>query len=167
MEDLGIGATVRYLSQSIDSENMTGFAFDLGGMLKTPMEGLSAGAALRNLGSQVGFDASTTLANPGSFDLPTTLQAGLAYERPDLGGGRLLLAGDFLAASGDDGSLRFGVEYAVRQRFLIDAGYRTGLDNENVSFGAGFQDQIRVHYAFTPIYDDLGNSHRIEVGYTW
>jgi len=167
IESLGLGATVRYLSQSIDSENMNAFAFDFGGVLALPVDGLSAGAALRNLGGQTGFDASEDLANPGTFDLPTTLQAGLAYRHPDFAGGSLRVGADFLAASGDDGSFRVGAEYTVRQHFLLGAGYRSGLDNENVSFGAGYENKIRVHYAYTPVYDDLGSSSRIEVGYSW
>jgi len=162
-QDIGLGATVRYLRESIDNQNLSGFAYDFGGYWDTPLDHLTAAASLRNLGGQMSFD----FEGAGSFDLPTTLQAGLAYTFPDLAGGRLLLASDFVAASGDDGSFHAGAEYAIKQVFLIGAGIKTGLDNENVSFGLGYDNNVRLHYAFTPLDSDLGNAHRFSLGYAW
>jgi hypothetical protein len=161
--DLGLGGTVRYMRQSIDDETLSGLGFDVGGTWRTPVEGVTAGATLRHLGSRLSYDFD----GAGSFDLPSTLQAGLAYRRPNLAGGGLLLAADMLAASGDDASLRFGAEYTLRRQFSMGAGYKAGLDNEDVSFGVGYFNKIRVNYAFTPVYNDLGNSHRVSVGYSW
>jgi len=165
---VGVGATVRYLRESIVGTTdgdfaLDGLAFDLGGTWATPLAGVDAGASLRNLGGQVSYN----FANAGSFDLPTTLQAGLAYHRADIRGGLLTVSGDVLAVSGDDTSVRVGAEYAYRGQFMVGAGYKTGLENENVSFGVGYENGIRVHYAFTPLYADLGNSHRISLGYAW
>jgi hypothetical protein len=174
-EQFGVGGTARYVRQSLvsvptsvdgSSESdfvLDGMAFDVGGTWWTPVNGLTAAATLRNFGGQVGYDFD----GAGRFDLPTTLQAGLAYGKPDLGGGALTLAGDVVAASGDDASIRLGAEYAYRGVFRLASGYKTGLDNENVSFGLGYTKKIQVHYAFTPIYSDLGNSHQITLGYTW
>ena len=41
------------------------------------------------------------------------------------------------------------------------------MDNANVSFGVGYQKGIRAHYAYTPVENDLGDSHRISLGYAW
>jgi hypothetical protein len=165
---VGVGATARYLRESIVGTSdgdfaLDGLAFDVGGTWATPLTGVSAGAALRNLGGQLSYNFS----NAASFDLPTTLQAGLAYHRADVRGGLLTVSGDVLAVSGDDTSVRVGAEYAYRGQFMVGAGYKTGLENENVSFGVGYENGIRVHYAFTPLYADLGNSHRVSLGYAW
>jgi len=165
---LGLGGTVRYVRESIvgttDGDfTLDGFAFDLGGTWQTPVSGVSAGAVFRNLGSQLSYD----FEEAGSFDLPTALQAGLAYRRPDNRDGILTISADMLSARGDDTSVRMGAEYAWRGQYLIGAGYKSGLDNENVSFGAGYENGVRVHYAFTPVYSDLGNSHRLSLGYAW
>lgn len=160
---LGAGATVRYVRQSIDDETLSGMSFDLGGTWATPIQGLNAGAVLRHLGGQVSYD----IEGAQSFDLPTTVQVGVAYTEPTFAGGGMTLSADVLAASGDDASFRVGAEYRLRESFLLGAGYKGGLDNENVSFGVGYDRGLRVHYAFTPLYDDLGNSHRISVGYAW
>lgn len=165
---VGLGATVRYARESIigapEGDNtLSGFAFDFGGTWDTPMDGLRAAVAVRNLGGQFSYD----FEGAQSFDLPTTIQAGVAFRRADARGGGLTLSGDVISARGDDTSLRVGAEYAYRGQFLLGAGYKTGLDNENVSFGVGYDNNIRVNYAFTPVYSDLGNSHRIALGYGW
>lgn len=174
-EDFGVGGTARYVRESLvsvpievdgSSESdfvLDGIAFDLGGSWRTPFAGLTAAAVVRNLGGQVSYDFD----NAGSFDLPTTLQAGVAYRRLDFTGGSLTLAGDFVAARGDDGAVRVGAEYAYRGQFLVAAGYKSGLENENISFGLGYTRKIQVHYAFTPVYNDLGSSHQIQLGYAW
>ena len=174
-EKVGLGGTARYVRQSLVSVPnsvdgstesdfaLDGLAFDVGGTWSTPVDGLAAAATVRSFGGQVGYDFD----GAGRFDLPTTLQAGLAYRRPDLGGGALTVAGDFVAARGDDGSVRLGAEYAYRGLFRLASGYKSGLDNENVSFGLGYTKKVQVHYAFTPIYNDLGSSHQITLGYTW
>jgi hypothetical protein len=142
---------------------LSGMAFDLGGTWDTPWTGVRAGAAVRHLGGKLSYDFS----GAESFDLPTTLQAGISYTRLAVGGGTITVAGDFVAERGADASIRVGGEYAYRGQFILGAGYKTGLDNENVSFGVGYQNRIRVNYAFTPIYSDLGSSHRISLGYGW
>ena len=166
--DIGVGGTVRYVRESLVGTpegdfSLSGISFDLGGQWKTPLRGVTAGAVLRHLGGTMSYD----LAGAQSFDLPTALQGGIAYRRPDVAGGALTLAADALAARGDDVSFRAGAEYAYRGQFLMGAGVKSGLDNENVSVGVGYENKIRVHYAFTPIQSDLGSSHRISVGYRW
>jgi uncharacterized protein UPF0164 len=166
--EIGVGGTVRYVRESLvgTSEgdfSLSGFSFDLGGQWKTPLRGVTAGAVLRHLGGSMHYDIS----GAQNFDLPTALQGGVSYRRQDLAGGALTVAAEALAARGDDVSLRVGAEYAYRGQFLMGAGVKSGLDNENVSFGVGYQNKIRVHYAFTPIQSDLGSSHRITVGYGW
>ncbi len=173
---LGLGATARYVRESIigvpemdtgteipPDNVLSGWAWDFGGTWKTPAQGLTAGVALRNLGGQLSYDFS----GAQSFDLPSAMQAGLAFRRPDFRNGALTLSADFLAARGADASIRMGAEYAYRGQFLVGAGYKTGLENENVSFGIGYEKGVRVNYAFTPLYSDLGNSHRISLGYAW
>jgi len=166
--EIGVGGTVRYVRESLvgtpDGDfSLSGFSFDLGGQWKTPLRGVTAAAVLRHLGGSMHYDIS----GAQDFDLPTALQGGVSYRRQDVAGGALTLAADALATRGDDLSLRVGAEYAYRGQFLMGAGVKSGLDNENVSFGVGYQNKVRVHYAFTPIQSDLGSSHRITVGYSW
>lgn len=174
-QSIGLGVTARYVRESLGSVpigvdgssktdfTLDGFAFDLGGTWKTPMKGLSAAAAVRNMGAAMSYDFDAA----GQFDLPTTVQGGFAYRHKDANNGGLLVAADVSSARGDEVSFRIGAEYAFRGQFLIDAGYKTGFENQNVSFGLGYTNKVIVHYAFVPVYDDLGNSHQISLGYAW
>lgn len=164
---LGLGGTARYVRESLVGTvegdfSLSGVAFDLGATWITPIKGILAGATLRNFGSAMSYD----FEGAQEFDLPTAVQAGLSYQRTTPGGG-LVVAADFLGSRGDDASFRFGAEYAYRHQFLLGAGVKTGLDNEDVSFGVGYQKRLRVHYAYTPISNDLGNSHQVSLGYIW
>jgi hypothetical protein len=165
---IGIGGTARYVRESVIGTtegdfNLSGMAFDLGGTWDTPWTGVRAGATVRNLGGKLSYD----VGGAEKFDLPTTLQAGLSYTRVNPSMGAITVSGDFVAERGQNAAMRVGAEYAYRGQFLLGAGYKTGLDNENVSFGVGYQNKVRVNYAFTPIYNDLGSSHRISLGYGW
>lgn len=164
---LGLGGTIRYVRESLVGTVegdfvLSGLAFDLGSTWITPIKGVMAGATIRNFGSTLSYD----FEGAQEFDLPTALQVGLSYQRTTPGGG-LIVAGDFLGTRGDDASFRFGAEYAYRGQFLVGAGIKTGLDNEDVSFGVGYQKRLSAYYAYTPISNDLGNSHQFSLGYIW
>lgn len=165
---LGLGATARYVRESIIGTeegdfSLSGFSFDLGATWWTPVRGLTAAAALHNLGAQISYD----LEGAKSFDLPSSLQAGLAYQYANVAGGGFTATADVLTTRGDDVSVRAGVEYAYRGQFLLGAGYKGGYENENVSFGLGYRKNVRAYFAYTPIYNDLGDSYRITLGYAW
>lgn len=165
---IGVGGTARYVRESVVGTDdgdftLSGMAFDFGANWVTPFTGVTAGAIVRDVGGELSYDFD----GAESFQLPTALQAGVSYRRADLHGGRLIVSADFLGARGDDASFRMGAEYAYQGQFLVGAGYKTGLDNEDVSFGVGYDNRVRVHYAFAPVANDLGSSHRISVGYGW
>jgi len=168
VRDLGVGGTVRYSRESVvgtqDGDfSLSGFSFDLGARWQSPWQGLAAAAVLRHLGGQMSYD----FEGAQTFDLPTALQGGLSYQRRELGQGILTVAADVIAARGDDVSFHAGAEYAYHGQFLLGAGVKSGFENENVSFGLGYDNKVQVYYAFTPIYSDLGSSHRISLGYRW
>lgn len=176
-ERIQVGGTVKYYRESIDDFSADGLAFDLGAQYQTGLDGLSFGAALRNLGGKVQFD----VASAGEFDLPRTIQVGGAYSLP-LGGqdGSLNLSADLVSETNFDASLRFGAEYMFRRQFGLALGYRsdtggpesssTGqtLDaTQNVSFGASYHRAFRFEYAFVPFTSDLGTTHRFSIGKSW
>lgn len=164
---VGLGASIKYVRESVvgaaDGDfALSGFAFDLGGNWTPPLRGVSVAAAVRNLGGQLSYDFD----GAQSFDLPTQVQAGAAYEMHNQTGG-FIVSADLLATKGQDVSPRAGVEYAYREQFRLGAGYKGGLDNENVSFGLGYTNKLSVYYCYLPISNDLGSSHRLSIGYAW
>lgn len=158
-KDLFFGANLNIINYSLDSRDENGSALsgtiDLGIIYDMEfLQGLSAGIAFRNVGTQSTFISE-------SYMQPLQIKAGLGY------------SGDFFAleASGEyslDNDINF---YAGAQVTLFDilnlrAGYKGGTMNQP-TFGAGFLvERVAVDYAFVPFWtDDLGLTHRITLSY--
>jgi len=167
-KSLGLGGTARYVRESIVGTEegdfvLSGFAFDVGATWWTPLRGVTAAFAFHNLGAQMSYN----IEGAQDFDLPSSLQLGVAYQYTNPTRGGISASADVLTTRGDDVSVRAGAEYAYRGQFLVGAGYKGGYENENVSFGLGYQRKVRAFFSYTPIYNDLGSSYRITLGYAW
>jgi hypothetical protein len=159
-ENLRVGAGAKYVREAIDVHSATGVAVDLGAQWSFTQIPLTAGASLLNLGPKVSFIDE-------EFSLPTIFQAGVSYALalPSLSGG-VLVSGEFREAKDRDASFLVGVEYQHLGLVSLGFGYRSGMDEQDVSLGFGFRrDRFRVHYAFVPFTDSLvGDEHRIGLG---
>jgi hypothetical protein len=157
-----LGGAVKYLREEIDNESATGVAFDLGLQLDTSVDGLSVGAGVRNVGGKMKFIDD-------EFDLPMIFQGGASWARP-VGGkvANLLLAADLLVPKDGNTSVRVGSELSYRDFSSISVGYRSNLDNEDVSFGLGaWKNAFRVDYAYVRFSADLGSAHRVSLSRHW
>ncbi len=162
MEGLALGATIKLVSESIDTVRATGFALDLGAFLTLNDidPGLTASAALQNLGTGLKF---VNITDP----FPSNFKGGLAYKLLDK---TLLLAGDVDYNFNDAKfSFRFGMEYWLQGMIAPRIGY--GLAPAHLGsmagLGAGLGlkiSDLQVDYAFLP-QGDLGNTHRVTLGY--
>ena len=68
----------------------------------------------------------------------------------------------------NDGDVKthLGIEFEYADLFALRAGYRMGWDNQNISVGFGAKIRgIRIDYAYVPYYSDLGDTHRISLGF--
>jgi hypothetical protein len=161
-EELSVGASVKYVQEKIDDETAAGFAVDLGGRYHIPaLKGLSAGAAVLNLGPQMTFIED-------AFDLPVMYKVGAALDVPfDKLKGDVVFAADAVKPADGDLKLHFGMEYEYAEMIALRFGYRSGWDNQNVSAGIGIKaGQFRLDYALVPFYSDLGETHRVSLGFT-
>jgi hypothetical protein len=161
-EQFDVGGSVKYLNETIDEESAGGFAVDVGGLYRVPaLPGLSAGIAVQNLGPQMKF-------NEDGFDLPALIRAGAALDVPvENLNGQLVLVGDALVPISDgDVKIHAGLEFEYARILALRFGYRTGWDNQNVSYGVGAKVRnFRLDYAYVPFYSDLGATHRISLGF--
>ncbi len=161
-DHLDVGGSVKFLNEKIDEETARGFAADLGALYRVPMvEGLTAGLAIQNLGPGMSFIED-------EFDLPVTYRIGAAFEAPfEPLRGDVLLVGDAVVPNDGDAKMHFGIEYEYADMIALRFGYRTGWDNQNMSVGLGAKVRnFRVDYAYVPFYSDLGDTHRISLGFT-
>jgi len=152
---LSLGATVKYILESVYTERANGLAFDLGALLDTGILGFRLGLSMSNIGEDMRFSSPSApqygeyvsgiqeiiaqkfQLKTKSFSLPLTFRLGLAA---DLMGdnskikhnekNRLTLAVD--ANDPNDEFLRsnFGLEYEWNKIFAFRCGYR-GLPIES------------------------------------
>lgn len=161
-EQFDVGGSFKYLNETIDEKSAAGFAVDVGAIYRvTALPGLSAGVAVQNLGPQMKFIED-------GFDLPTLVRAGAALQVPvDELNGSLTLVGDALVPISDgDVKIHSGLEFEYAGILALRFGYRTGWDNQNVSYGVGARVRnFRLDYAYVPFYSDLGDTHRVSLGF--
>ncbi len=160
-EHLDVGGNLKFLNEKIDDESARGFAVDLGAIYRVAsITGLSAGVVVQNLGPQMSFIDE-------KFDLPFMFRAGGAYATPvEALHGDVLAVVDFVVPNDGDTKVHLGLEYEYSKIIALRVGYRTGWDNQNVSIGLGAKvRQFRIDYAYVPFYSDLGDTHRISLGF--
>ncbi len=160
-DEFDAGVSVKYLHEKIDDELARGVAVDLGAIYRLPMmRGLSVGLTVQNLGPQMSFIEE-------KFDLPVQYKAGVAYATPvETLKGDVLFTGDVIVPNDGDPKTHFGLEYEYEDMVALRVGYRGGWDNQNISFGPGAKVRgMRIDYAYVPFYSDLGDTHRISLGF--
>ena len=155
-EKVALGASIKVINQKIDDESTTGMAVDLGALVKTSIDNLNVGIALRNLGPQMKFISE-------GYDLPLTLAAGINYSLS-----KINLTSD-LNYYDSKMTIGVGMEYKVINALVLDLGYKAGKDDKldglaGVSAGLGFNiNKINLSYAWVP-YGELSDTHRISLG---
>lgn len=161
-EYLAVGGGFKYLSEKIDDETASGFAADLGATYKIPaVPGLTAGLAVQNLGPTMKFIED-------EFDLPVTYRLGGAVTSSIEGwNADVLFTGEAVIPHDGNTKFHFGFEFEYERMLALRFGYRSGWDNQNVSVGLGAKVRnFRLDYAYVPFYSDLGDTHRMSLGFT-
>jgi hypothetical protein len=160
--NIRIGATINFLSETIQRTSATGIALNAGiqyygiGNIK----GLKMGLALKNLGPDMKFDgsdlyrtasASDLLRGPqlykigtAPFGLPSSLEMGLAYEYMVGEDHEVSISGTFQNNNYSDDEYKLGFEYAYKDLVYLRGGYVFAPQVENSedfiygpSFGVG------------------------------
>lgn len=161
-EKLGVGAGFEYLREQIEEFNTSGIAANLGLQMREVLPRTDLGFAVLHLGSAMKYEAQ-------EFDLPATVQGGISHTVPlAAAGGEFLLAAEVRRTRGEDTQLLLGTEYSYQNLARLQAGYRTGLDTQDVSMGVGLgRGNVRGEYAFVPTSENLGDQHRISLLLRW
>ncbi len=166
----GVGLSLKYVEQKIDTEKASGIALD-GGVRWAPFRSLALGAAVRNLGSDMRFLRE-------DYRLPLSVSAGLS-----LSWGVLTLSAEARREVYEKKTLAgAGVEYVALGGLALRAGYHSllaggaGLARDGFGAGDPSSDRLsglgmgvglrlfgqRMDYAFTP-YGDLGAAQRLSL----
>jgi opacity protein-like surface antigen len=172
-----IGGTVKYINETIWNSSASGFAVDLGTLLKTPIPGVRFGVSVSNFGEKLQMSGADLLVqkdiderihgnNPAinahlatdRFDLPLTLRTGVSADVIKTESDLLTLAVDAAYPNDNVEFMDLGLEYTFFDRqFSVRGGYRS-LGNEEAeqrwSLGVGLQQALlpglilRVDYAY-------------------
>jgi hypothetical protein len=155
-DGIGAGVAVEYLREAIDTFTATGLAWSAGVQVRGILPRTDAGFAVLHLGSDMEFETQ-------AFRLPVTLQGGVSHLVPlSAVSGTARLAVEVRKVRGEDACGLVGAEYEYQRVARVQIGYRSGLDNESMSFGMGLgRDRIRGQYSFVPFENNLGDQHRI------
>ena len=183
-EQFSFGVTGKYVTNSFSSLNSSGFAFDIGTMYETGIQGIKLGFAIFNLGTEMkyeGQDLKSTkkyieelraaywdvsfLAN--SYQMPMIFRAGITSDIIEVEEHKLIVSGDFITLSDTPEQFAVGTEYTWNKILSLRAGYLFGHDQLGLSGGFGinyFTGGVKgqIDYSITPT-SDIGLINRLSI----
>jgi hypothetical protein len=153
-----IGIAPKYLYEKIFVDEATGYGLDAGMLFMAPVEGLTLGCSVTNLGSL------SALRNE-RIDLPSQIRLGGTYlfNSSDMVFRIAAAVSSELNSSVNHYSI--GGEATYDQTITVRLGYLTGIDSRGFSTGMGIHYSfVTIDYAYVPFSLQLGNSHLISIG---
>jgi len=154
VDNIDFGFSIKYLYEGILSDQSTGWGFDFGLNYKTNIDGLTASAVIKNIGSM------NVLRNE-STKLPTELRIGPAYhfEFTDSKIGITTAAEFQKYLPTDDVHFNLGAEGIYDRTIALRAGYQTGYESRGITGGIGLiWGNLNFDYAFLPFSYGLGDA---------
>ena len=159
------GATVKYISETLDTERGSGYGLDLGVLADSPVENLRFGLNVENaVSSRIKFIEKG--ARP-----PLTFKTGATYALRTAAGPVLRGSLDYVFRGDRAGYIAAGLESVFFDVLSLRMGYSAFDDISNgLNFGLGFflskytGRDISVDYSFSPTYA-FGDIHKLSVAY--
>jgi hypothetical protein len=157
--DLRVGVTGKFLYQKIFVDEGSGYAADLGAIWQSPLDSLTIGAALCNIGSMGALRSE-------KITLPALFRFGPAYTFR-LGENQMgaTVAADFVRIFPEQRNyLNTGAELRFNDMFAARGGYQFGSDGRGLTLGVGIAYGILVlDYAYAKLSSDLGDAHTLSL----
>jgi hypothetical protein len=154
-----IGVAPKYLYEKIFVEEATGYGIDAGVLYTPPVDGLSLGCSLTNMGSLSAFRNER-------IDLPTQIRLGATYAfNVD---NMIFRAATALSSELGTSTNHYSIggEVSYDHSVTIRFGYITGIDARGFSAGMGIRySVVTIDYAYVPFSLQVGNSHLISIGF--
>ncbi len=156
-EIIDLGGSVKVIHETLDNYSASAVAVDLGAKWRPPIEGLTVGLSVLNLGSSLKFVSA-------GDELPITVRAGAGYRSIN---GRWGLNSDIVYVKNQDIEGGIGGELWVWPDHVA---FRAGANSANdagsgFTVGAGFKwNDIILDYAYVP-FGDLGDQNLISLSY--
>ncbi len=174
-QDFSMGFTGKIVNQSIWNMTASAIVFDAGLHYQTPVQGLSLGMSVANVGGKMKFEGKDNFIyydfDPNQrgtndrifaeikmdeWDLPLMFRVGLAMQMFDNDLHSLTVSADALHPNDYSESVNTGFEYGFKDRLFLRAGYKSLFkleSEEGLTAGAGL-----IYYLtdFIPMRVDYG-----------
>ncbi|MBL7033399.1 MAG: PorV/PorQ family protein [Candidatus Delongbacteria bacterium] len=168
---VAIGFNAHLKQEKIKDMTATGFLFDFGVRVQTPMDGLRFGVVMKNFGPQIQYDGDggefhsnlpgdepnadnrVTTLEFAKADLPSTFQFGLAYDLVSNALNRLTLMTTYQGNDFSADEYRFGMEYSFANMFFLRSGYVTA-DQDDYLYGYSLGGGLRLNLGANDLYVD-------------
>lgn len=172
--NVSFGFSGMFIHEDIFEAQATGVAFDVGFKYDPGWKGVTIGLAVKNYGPEMsfsgnGFQRPDELNRPVSargadFDLPSSINMGLAYNFLSQGANSATLSGNFMSNNYSTDAWQGGAEYSYNDTYFIRAGYNYSDQEEYIygfSVGGGLaytfgETKLTFDYAWseTEIFED-------------
>lgn len=174
--DLAAGASFKFVrSELAETASAAAALFDVGGLWRAPVQGLSFGAAYQNIGPDVKYEE---VGDPP----PRTARYGISYLTPqfdahridptsDAGNVDVRFTADMVHALEQEPSPRLGLEMGmepfVLNRVALRMGYALNREVDSLTFGIGLREgRMVLDYAVGPSRD-LTITHQFTLSTTF
>jgi hypothetical protein len=150
---VSLGLNGQYISETIFNESAQGVAFDFGFTYRPTWDGLTLGVVVKNYGPSMKFDGPDFdqpiedgegaggrdgRTQSASFELPSFIQFGVAWDAWTRKNQQLRLSGSFQSNNFTEDEYRVGSEWAFSNQLFLRGGYvASSLDQYMYGFSAG------------------------------
>lgn len=147
--NVSFGATAKFINERVFEVSASGFAADIGFIYDPRWNGLQFGFTVSNYGGQMTFDGKgfddvlggrTGRSQSAPFDLPSSINMGMAYNFYDQGANMATFTGNYRSNAFYQDMFQGGLEYTYDGKYSARVGYNYADDPEwlyGFSAGAG------------------------------
>lgn len=158
-DNVSAGVTARYLYEGLYTDEAAGWGFDFGFNYDSPVQGLTASAVIKNLGTMSKLKNEKT-------KLPSELRIGPAYNFNFYGDKfSITAAAEFQKyLPTNDSHLNLGIELLYDRLIALRGGYQSGYQTKGFTGGFGLMwGKFDLDYAFQPFSLGLGNANMFSI----
>jgi len=156
-DQVTFGLTGSFVTERIYRETANGIAFDMGFVYRPSLRNMTFGVVVKNYGPKMKFDGPdfdipTDIGQDGqndphnartesaSFELPSFIQFGVAWDPLQTERHRVRVTGAFQSNNFSEDEFRLGSEWAMSDQFFVRGGYSASSQDQYMhgfSVGAG------------------------------
>ncbi|MCF6268148.1 MAG: PorV/PorQ family protein [Melioribacteraceae bacterium] len=172
-EQFSVGASIRYVEETLDRLKMRGVLIDIGTMYWTGLGSTRFAVAITNFGNELAPDGEVTLWGGRTnnewqaFSPPTMFRIGFAFEPLHTARNRITTSVQLNHPNDNSENISIGAEYSYAKIIALRGGYKINADEQSFTAGAGVKlplgiGNVSVDYAFAS-FTRLGSTHRFSI----